>query len=97
MEASFTDRRLGRERRESPRQAYSRYIFFATRKQFFEGELANYSDKGLFIKSHAFLPVGEKITVALPYSEEKAAKRKAKIVWCNEEGFGAELEGGAPR
>ena len=93
MEKSQTDRRPGDERRKYPRYPYSRYIFFATQRRFFEGELLNYSDKGLFIKSHVLLPVGERITVALPYSEDKNDKRKAKIVWSNEEGFGAELVG----
>jgi hypothetical protein len=92
-----SDRRPDSERRQHPRHPYSRYIFFATRKRFFEGELQNYSHNGLFIKSQAFLPVGERITVALPYSEDKNDKRKAKIIWSNEQGFGAELVGNAPR
>ena len=44
MEKSQSDRRLGDERRKYPRYPYSRYIFFATQRRFFEGELLNYSD-----------------------------------------------------
>jgi hypothetical protein len=37
------------------------------------------------------LPVGEIITVALPYSETEKEKHKGTVVWRNVEGFGVEL------
>lgn len=79
------------EKRRIRRIPYSRYVFFATRRQFFEGELKDYSKYGLFIKSPVLLPVGEIITVALPYSETEKEKRKGTVVWRNIEGFGVEL------
>jgi len=79
------------EKRKSRRMPYSRYVFFATRKQFFEGELKDYSKYGLFIKSPVLLPVGEVITVALPYSETEKEKRRGTVIWRNVEGFGVEL------
>ncbi|MFZ0241204.1 MAG: PilZ domain-containing protein [Desulfobacterales bacterium] len=79
------------EKRRNRRIFYSRYIFFTTRRQFFEGELKDYSKYGLFIKSPILLPVGETITVALPYSETEKEKRRGTVVWCNVEGFGVEL------
>lgn len=79
------------EKRRNRRIPYSRYVFFATRKQFFEGELKDYSKYGLFIKSPVLLPVGEIITVALPYLEKTKEKRKGTVVWSNVEGFGVEL------
>ena len=79
------------EKRRNRRIPYSRYVFFATRRQFFEGELKDYSKYGLFIKSTVLLPVGEIITVALPYSETEKEKHKGTVVWRNVEGFGVEL------
>ncbi len=79
------------EKRRNRRIPYSRYVFYATRRQFFEGELKDYSKYGVFIKSHAPLPIGEVITVALPYSETEKEKRKGMVVWQNIEGFGVEL------
>jgi hypothetical protein len=79
------------ERRQYPRYAYSRYILFANQNRIFQGDLKNYSLYGLYIQSREQLPVGEIITVALPFSEDKNDKRKGQIVWCNGKGFGVEL------
>ncbi|MFZ0612286.1 MAG: PilZ domain-containing protein [Desulfobacterales bacterium] len=79
------------EKRKNRRILYSRCIFFATRKRFFEGELKDYCKYGLFIKSPVLLPVGEMITVALPYSETEKEKRRGMVIWRNVEGFGVEL------
>ena len=79
------------DRRQNNRYAYARYVFFATSKQFFQGELKDYSQHGLFIKSAARLAVGDIIIVALPFAKNKNEKRKGEIVWRNKEGFGVEL------
>ena len=79
------------ERREYPRYSYSRYILYANKNRLFQGDLKNYSLHGLYIQSQEKLPVGEIITVALPFAEEKNDKRKGQIVWRNGKGFGVEL------
>ena len=79
------------DRRQNERYAYVRYVFFATRKQFFQGELRDFSQHGLFIKSTARLTVGDIITVALPYSNNRNEKHRGEIVWRNKDGFGVEL------
>ena len=79
------------DRRQSERYKFVRYVFFATNKQFFQGELRDFSRHGLYIQSTARLAVGEIITVALPYSKYKNEKRKGEIVWKNKKGFGVEL------
>ena len=79
------------DRRQSERFTFVRYVFFATNKQFFQGELKDFSRHGLFIRSSAKLTVGDIITVALPYSKYKNEKRKGEIVWKNKKGFGVEL------
>ncbi len=79
------------DRRQNERHAYVRYVFFATPKQFFQGELRDFSKHGLYIKSNARLAVGDIITVALPFSKNGNEKRKGEIVWKNKVGFGVEL------
>ena len=79
------------DRRQNERYAYVRYVFFSSPKQFYQGELRDFSQHGLFIKSPARLAVGDIITVALPYSNNENEKRKGEIVWKNKDGFGVEL------
>jgi len=79
------------DKRIDPRVPYSGHIFFTTKSGFFEGELKNYSKHGLFIKTEEALTLGEIITVALPYVENKQIKFQAQILWRNNEGYGLEL------
>ena len=79
------------EHRVEKRQDSSEGIFFATRSSLYEGELKDYSRKGLFIKTDEFLPLGTIITVADPNPEGADEKRKGQILWRNIEGFGVEL------
>jgi hypothetical protein len=79
------------DRRQNERNAYVRYVFFATNKGFHQGELRDYSRHGLYIKSKARVAVGNVITVALPFANNKNEKRKGEIVWRSKEGFGVEL------
>ena len=84
-------RRESIEKRIEPRTPYSGQIFFSTENGFYEGQLKNYSQHGLFIETGISLPVGEMITVALPYLDVAADKCKAQIMWSNKDGFGVEL------
>ena len=79
------------DKRIDPRIPYSGHIFFTTKSGFFEGELTNYSQYGLFIKTQEDLTLGEIITVALPYVENKQIKFQAQILRRNNEGYGLEL------
>ena len=79
------------EKRTDPRIPYSGPIFFTTKSGFYEGELKNFSKNGLFIKTQEDLNVGDFITVALPYVEDKQIKFQAQILWRNSEGYGVEL------
>ena len=80
-----------RENRIDKRIPFSGHIFFSTKSGFFEGELKNYSENGLFIKTQEDLTLGEFITVALPYVEDKQLKFQGQILWRNSEGYGIEL------
>ncbi|MGD2270790.1 MAG: PilZ domain-containing protein [Desulfobacterales bacterium] len=79
------------ERRQEGRQVWSGDILFATKDKLYTGELKNFSRDGLFIKINDPLPVGEIIKVALPYSGDKNDKRKGRIVWSSDDGFGVKL------
>ena len=79
------------EKRNEPRKSYSGNIFFTTKNGFYEGRLKDYSRHGLFIATSISLPVGEIITVALPYLKDKTDKCKGQIMWRNKAGFGVEL------
>ena len=86
-----TEQSSDAERRQHPRYPYSRYILFANANRLFQGDLKNYSLHGLYIQSQEQLSVGEVITVALPFSEDKNDKRKGQVIWSNGDGFGVEL------
>lgn len=77
--------------RSEPRKEYSGHIFFATQSGLYEGRLINYSRHGLFIATSISLPIGEIITLALPYMEGNSDKCKGQIIWHNNVGFGIEL------
>ena len=79
------------ERRKEPRKHYGGHIFFTGNGRFYEAELKDFSQKGLFIKTFDQFSVGDIITVALPYSKHKHDKRRARIVRCDHEGFGVKF------
>ena len=79
------------ERRKNPRNLYSGSIFFAANKKLYEAELKNFSQNGLFIKTHETFYLGETITVALPYLKAENDKRKGQIIRSSPEGFGIKL------
>jgi hypothetical protein len=79
------------ERRSENRYPYEGPVFFATYSSFHAGELLNYSNSGLFIKSEALLPVGELITVAVPYLVTSNHKRKAVVIWSEKDAIGVQF------
>ena len=79
--------------RKEPRNPYSGSISFIYKKNLYPGELVNYSQSGLFMKSAIFFDKGEVITVTLPASKYKTPKQKGQIVWCNRQGCGVQLLG----
>ena len=78
------------EKRDDPRIEYSGPIFFISNDGFYEGDLKNYSEHGLFIKTPNILPVGSVITIALPYLDGHV-KRQGQVVRAEPDGFGIEL------
>ncbi len=80
-----------KERRNFNRNVYSGSIFFATRKQLFEGELLNFSQAGFGVKVPERFVEGEGLIVAIPFDGALPAKCPARVVWCNGKGFGAKF------
>ena len=78
------------EKRDDPRNEFSGHVFFSTKDGFCEGDLKNYSEHGLFIRTSDILLVGSVITIALPYLDGHV-KRQGQVVRANKNGFGVEL------
>ena len=78
------------EKRDDPRIKYSGHVFFTTKDGFYEGNLKNYSEHGLFIRTFNILPVGSTVTIALPYLDGYV-KRQGQVVRANKNGFAVEL------
>lgn len=78
------------DRRRENRRDYSGFIFFATENHVHEGVLKNFSRFGLHIISDIGVKVGDCITIALPYMDDK---RIGQVVWRNGGGFGVKLGG----
>ena len=80
-----------RNMRINQRKRYSGHIFFVAKNGFNEGKLKDFSRSGLFINSRARLSVGEIITIAIPFVDNKDIKVRGQILWRNKDGFGIEL------
>ena len=78
------------EKRDDPRIEYSGNIFFISKNCFYEGDLTNYSKRGLFIETSTILPVGSIVTLALPFLDGHV-KHRGQVVRANRIGFGVEL------
>ena len=80
------------ERRGDVRTPYSDTIYFANKRQIYEGELKNLSLCGLYIKTNEFFNKGEMIIVVIPCPDTQNAAYKGQIIWIDEEGFGVKLK-----
>ena len=78
------------EKRDDPRIKYSGHVFFTTKDGFYEGDLTNYCENGLFIRTSNILPLGSTVTIALPYLDG-FVKRQGQVVRADKNGFGVEL------
>jgi hypothetical protein len=88
METSNKEKKS--EKRYEPRIDYSGSVFFSTKDAFYEGDLENYSENGLFIRTSHILPLGAVITIALPYLDGHV-KRQGQVIRAEKNGFGIEL------
>jgi hypothetical protein len=80
-----------RDERINQRKSYSGHILFVAKNGFNEGTLKDFSRSGLFIITKARLSVGEIITIAIPFVDNKDIKVRGQILWRNKDGFGIEF------
>ena len=90
-EMKLFNRKAKMDKRVYPRKPYSGDVFFVANNGFNEGRLKDLSRSGLFINSKARLPVGEIITMALPFLNGKNDKCKGQIMRSDKQGFAIEF------
>ena len=88
---TIADKKSNMGKRINERRPYSGEIFFVSKDGFNEGRLKNYSKSGLFIITEVHLLVGDIITVAIPYANDKRIKCKGQIMRRDRDGFGIDL------
>ena len=81
-----------KNKRKYPRIFCSESSFFATRFGVHECHIKNLGSKGAFIETDLFLPEGNVVTVAVPTrAQNNGIKRKGKVIWTDQNGFGVEF------
>jgi hypothetical protein len=88
---AIANRKSNIDQRIDERRPYSGQIFIVAKDGFKEGRLKDYSKSGLFIITKTRLSIGEIITVAIPYANDKLIKCQGKIIRKDKDGFGIEL------
>ena len=88
---AIANRKNNMDQRVDERRPYSGQIFIVAKDGFKEGRLKDYSKSGLFIITKTLLSIGEIITVAIPYENDKLIKCQGKIIRRDKDGFGMEL------
>ena len=88
---TIADKKNNMNKRINQRKTYSGHIFFVGKNGFSEGWLRDFSRSGLFIITKARLCVGEIITIAIPFVDNKDIKVMGQILWRNKDGFGIEF------
>ena len=88
---AIASRKSNIDQRVDERRPYSGQIFIVAKDGFNEGRLKDYSRSGLFIITKTRLSIGETITVAIPYDNDKLIKCRGKIIRKDKDGFGIEL------
>lgn len=85
--------RHGKNLRKHPRKSCSIPIKYVTKNQILQGEIRNISLGGIFLKTAHDLPVGQRLSLAIPVRKKgKIIKRSGKIVWANHNGVGIEFQ-----
>ena len=90
-EIKMINKNTKKDKRINQRKHYSGHIFFVGKNGFNEGRLKDFSRSGLFINTKVHLPVGEIITIAIPFLKYKKIKCRGQILRRTKEGFGIEL------
>ena len=85
--------RPGRNQRKHPRKSCALPVKYVVKNQILQGEIRNISLGGIFLKTTHNLPVGQRLSLAIPVRKKgKIIKQTGKIVWANHDGVGIEFQ-----
>jgi Tfp pilus assembly protein PilZ len=81
--------RRGINERRYPRKDYFKHISFYSHDRDYTGNIRNISLGGAFVQSLDTFPVGQQLTLIIPFARKaKTVKRSGKVIWNNRDGFG---------
>ncbi len=87
------DPRRGINERRFPREESFSHISYHSNERLYTGNITNISLGGAFVQSLDTFPVGQALTVVIPFTHKaETVKRTGKVVWNNGEGFGFEFK-----
>ena len=87
------DPRGGINERRFLREEHFSQISFHSNERLYTGNIINISQGGAFVQSLDIFPVGQALTVVIPFTHKaETVKRMGKIAWSNSEGFGFEFK-----
>jgi Tfp pilus assembly protein PilZ len=85
--------RRGRNLRKHPRKSCAVPIKYVTKNQILQGEIRNISLGGIFLKTPHTVPVGQRLSLAIPVRKKgKIIKKTGRIVWADHDGVGIEFQ-----
>ena len=85
--------RRGINDRRFPRKEYFSQISFHSEERLYAGNITNISLGGAYVQSLDIFPVGQALTVVIPFTHKaETVKRTGKVAWNNGEGFGFEFK-----
>jgi len=85
--------RRGINDRSFPRKEYFSQISFHSEERLYVGNITNISLGGAYVQSLDIFPVGQALTVVIPFTHKaETVKRTGKVAWNNGEGFGFEFK-----
>jgi YgiT-type zinc finger domain-containing protein len=87
------DLREGNNERYFLREECFSCISFHSKERLYTGNIINISLGGAFVQSLDPFPVGQTLTVVIPFTHKaETVKRTGKVVWNSSEGFGIEFK-----
>ena len=81
------------ELRKHPRYPYRKQIDFFAQNRRFVGTIRNIGRSGVFIETQRRFPVGQKLTLALPFvNRNRGAMIKGEVMWSDATGIGVKFK-----
>ena len=85
--------RRGVNERRFPRKDFFTHISFHSSNRIFSGNIRNISIGGVYVQSLDSFPVGQKLTLVIPFTRKaKTVRPSGRVIWNNQGGFGFEFK-----